>query len=467
MTRPISQTTDSIPRLILRIGIPSSIGMLFNTMYNSIDTWCAGLLGTNALAAISLSFPLFFVMFAVGNGLAQGTVALLANALGAGRPDDARRVFAQSVTLSAAAGIALSITGLLCAPWLFRKLGATGDYYRAAVVYMDIMLAGGLFFIVPMTLNTALSAVGETRVYRNLLIGGCIANGALNPVLMWGWLGLPALGVAGIALATLLIQLGGGIWLWSHVARGELGRALEPRMFVPDAATVRRIAGQAMPATLNMLTIALGIFVFTWFTQRFGRDAVAASGIATRIEQAVLMPVIGLATAVLGITGQNHGAGLPHRVRETWLTSIAIGVALMLPGGLLLWALRHAAMRIFTNDPAVIALGGGYLGVACWTLAAYPILFATVFLMQGLKRPAYGLWIGLYRQALAPLLVAPALAFGLGWGLRGIWWGVCMVNWSAALFALWWGWRAVRTGKACAKFAAGRAGACPLAGQTL
>jgi Na+-driven multidrug efflux pump len=116
----------------------------------------------------------------------------------------------------------------------------------------------------------------------------------------------------------------------------------------------------------------------------------------------------------------------------------------MLVGGGLVWALRDFAMHLFTNDAAVIAHGVHYLGFASITLAAYPILFVTVFMMQGLKRPAYGLWIGLYRQVAAPVLVFYTLAFVCGMGLSGVWWGIFGVTWSAALFALWWGWRAVR-----------------------
>jgi Na+-driven multidrug efflux pump len=116
----------------------------------------------------------------------------------------------------------------------------------------------------------------------------------------------------------------------------------------------------------------------------------------------------------------------------------------MLGGGALVWLLREPALHIFTRDAAIIAIGRQYLGVASLTLAAYPILFATVFLMQGLKRPAYGLWVGLYRQVAAPLIIFQTLAIGCGFGLWGIWSGIYLVNWSAALFALWWGRRILR-----------------------
>lgn len=443
MSRPLSLTTDPIPELTWRIALPMSVGMFFNTMFNVVDTFCAGWLGTDALAALSLSFPLFFMVFAAGSGISQGTTALLANALGAGDATEARRLFAQAVLFAAGAGAAMSGAGLLAAPGLFRLLGAEGGYLELALGYMNVILGGGLFFLLAATLNTGLSAQGDNRRYRNFLIAGFLANVALNPVLMLGLGGLPRLGVAGIALATVLVQAGGAVYLGRHALAAGFCRGLSRADFKPDPARLRKIAGQAVPAALNMATIALGVFVITWFVKHFGREAVAASGIATRIEQIVLLPAIGLNSAVLSLTGQNHGAGLSHRVREAWWTNVRLGAGLMLPGGLLLLLVREPAMRLFTGDEQVIAHGRDYLLSAAFTLAAYPVLFVTVFAMQGVKRPAYGLWMGLYRQLAAPVVVFHTLAFTLGWGLWGIWWGIALVTWSAALFALAWGWRRI------------------------
>lgn len=443
MSAPLSLTTDPISQLTWRIAVPMSVGMFFNTMFNVVDTACAGWLGTDALAALSLSFPVFFLVIAVGSGISQGTTALMANALGAGDSKDARRVFAQALGFATVAGLVLSIAGWFASPWLFQQLGAEGSYLRTVLAYMHVILAGGVFFLLPMVLNSALSAQGETRPYRNLLFAGFAANVVLNPVLMWGWTGLPPMGVSGIALATVLVQIAGTVFMWRSATHSPLLRGLRRADFHPDAAVLRRIAGQSVPAALNMLTVALGVFVITWFVKHFGKEAVAASGIATRIEQIALMPAIGLNAAVLSIVGQNHGAGLPHRVREAWTTNIKFGAGLMFLGGFLIWLLREPAMRLFTSDSTVIGHGRDYLLIASVTLAAYPILFVTVFAMQGIKRPAYGLWIGLYRQIAAPVVVFHTLAFTLGWGIWGVWWGICLVTWSAALFALGWGWKKI------------------------
>ena len=441
--KPLALTTDPIRQLTWRIAVPTSVGMFFQTMFNFVDTYFAGQLHTDALAALSLSFPVFFLLIAVGSGLAQGGTALIANSLGSGDTVGARRIFTQSILLASASGILLTVIGQLAAPTLFRWLGAEGRYLEMTLSYMRVILGGGVFFLLTMAVNAGLSAQGDTRPYRNFLIVGFLVNCALNPLLMWGFGPLPPFGVAGIATATILVQMGGLVWLWNRVQKTPIAEKITPTCWLPHLPTLRQIAGQSIPAALNMLTIAAGIFVMTWYVKSFGKEAVAAIGIATRIEQIVLMPVIGLGSAMLSIVGQNHGAGLPHRVREAWITNIIQGIVLMIFGGILLAVFGPHLVGFFSKDPAVLAHGQHYLLVSALTLGAYPILFVTVFLMQGMKRPAYGLWIGIYRQIAAPILVYHVLAFTLGWGTWGIWWGVAIVTWSAALFALWWGWRTV------------------------
>lgn len=409
MNRPLSLTTDPIPQLTWRIALPASVGMFFNTMFNFVDTYCAGLLGTEALAALSVSFPLFFLMIAVGSGLSQGATAMISHALGAADVAAARRLFAQSLVFAISAGFMLTVFGLLAGPTSFRLLGAEGTWLAQTLSYMNMIFSGAMFFVVSMALNAGLSAQGETRVYRNFLIIGFFANCALNPMLMWGWSMVPAMGVAGLALATVIIQVGGCVMLWKGVSKTKLAEGLSAADFRPDLKSIREIAGQSIPAALNMMTIAMGIIVMVWYVKHFGQAAVAAIGIATRIEQIVLMPAIGLGTAILSIVGQNHGARLPNRVREAWLTNIRHGVGMMVIGGALVWMFGGWMMGVLSKDPEVIVIGTRYLRIAAITLAAYPILFVTVFMMQGLKRPSYGLWIGIYRQVVAPIAVYPEI----------------------------------------------------------
>lgn len=430
---------DPIPGLIRQLAIPASVGFFFNTMYNIVDTYYAGLISTEALAALSLSFPVFFIMIAVGAGISQGTTALIANALGASDEDQAHRLWIQALTFGILLGLVLTVAGLFLSRPLFHLLGAEGAYLETSLRYMQTIMAGTILFLMQSITNTALGARGDTRTFRNVLIGGFLLNLALDPWFLFGGFGLPPMGIRGIALATVVIQGLGSTFLFTRVRRLPGWQGISLRRMIPERKPFQEIATQGFPAAVNMSTVALGIFVITWFVSRFSKEGVAAYGIATRIEQMVLLPTIGLNIAVLTLTGQNNGAGLLHRVRETWITTIRYGIFMMLAGGAAIFVLRESIMSIFTDDSRVIANGSDYLAIASITLAAYVILFQTVFMLQGLKRPMYAVWIGIYRQIVAPLLVFQVLAFGLDWKLHGIWWGIFFVTWSAALVTLAYG----------------------------
>ncbi len=437
-------TADPIPRLVRDLAVPASVGFLFNTLFNVVDTWWAGRISTEAQAALSLSFPVFFILIAMGSGLAQGTTALIANALGSRNPAAARHYAAQAALLAVVLGLLLMLLGWWIAPSLFRILGAREEYLGLSLAYMNTVLGGSVFFLLQSVLNGGLQAQGDTRTFRNALIAGCVLNAGLDPWFLYGGAGLPPMGIAGIALATVLITAGGTVYVLYRLRRTPIGRELVRSDFKPDGVAFREIARQGLPASLNMMTVALGIFVITWFVSRFSAEGVAAYGIATRIEQMILLPTIGLNIATLTLCGHNFGAGRLDRVRAIWLTSLRYGLSLMLVGGIVLFLAAGPLMGAFTPDPIVTETGRAYLHVAALTLGSYVVLYQTVFMLQGMKQPMVGLWIGFYRQIAAPAVVFPLLAFSAGLGLAGVWWGIALVNWTAAAAAAWYGARVLR-----------------------
>lgn len=432
---------DPIPKLIRKIAIPASVGFFFNTMYNVVDTYFAGLISTDALAALSLSFPIFFILIAVGTGISQGATALMSNSLGSNDHDQAVRYFFQSISFGVLLAVALTIIGLVITPSLFKLLGATDSYLQLCRDYMDIILIGTVLILLQNIINAALNAQGNTTTFRNVLIVGFVLNLILDPWFMFGGLGIPPLGIKGLALATVIVQMIGGAYLLFAVRKSRLWDGMHWRELVPSKQHFIDIAKQGFPASINMMTVALGIFVITWFISRFSTAGVAAYGIATRVEQIILLPTIGLNIAVLTLTGQNNGAKRWDRVREIWITSMIYGLGMMVIGGIILFLVCTPLMGFFTQDTQVIEIGSDYLKIAAITLCSYVILFQTVFMLQGLKRPMYAIWIGLYRQIVAPCAVFYLLAFVLNWELSGIWWGIFLVTWSAAIVTLLYGRR--------------------------
>ncbi len=431
-------STTPLPKLIRSIALPSSIGFIFNTLFNVTDTYYGGLVSTTALAALSLSFPVFFIILSVGMGMGTGTTALISSSLGAGDNNKARIYAAQAITLSFFNALLLTVLGVIFAPYLLKLLGASDEYLGIAVAYMNIILSGTLFFLLNSILNATLTSRGDTKTFRNFLIAGFFLNVAMDPWFMYGGFGVPAMGVGGIGFSTVIIQIIGTFYLVYRIRKRKILEGIMLKDWMPQKKYFIELFKQGFPASLNMLTVAIGIFVITYFAGKFGREAVAAYGIATRIEQLVLLPTVGLNIAALTIAAQNLGAGLPRRIFDSWKLTITYGLLVILVGIMSVAIFSEQLMKAFTSDPNVILIGNEYLRIGVLFFFAYIFLNISVSTLQGIKKPMYAIFVGTYRQFLVPLPLFLLLSVHLGWGTKGIWWGIFFANWSAAIFTFFY-----------------------------
>jgi len=436
MSQQYDLLNQPIPKLIRIIAVPTSIGYFFNTMFNVADTYYGGRVSTEALAALSLSFPVFFLIIAVGAGISTGATALIGHAIGSGDHEEASHLAGQTISFGVANGIMVTALGFSLAPTLFTLLGGTGTVLTLAISYISTIFSGSLFFLVNFVLSAILNATGDSRSFRNFLVAGCILNLFFDPWLLYGGFGVPAFGFAGIGWATVLIQAMGNLYLFARVKRCGLLSEFGWRDLIPRRRAYLELFKQGFPSSLNMMTVGIGIFVITWFVARFGRDAVAAYGIATRIEQIALLPIMGMNVATLALVAQNSGAGRLERVIETIGKALKAGIMLMGVGTAAVYFCARPLMGLFTADRNVIGVGVSYLRIEAFVFVAYVILYTSVSVLQGLKRPAFPLAIGLLRQIVLPLPVFYLLAVILDWGLYGIWWGIFFVTWGAACIAL-------------------------------
>ncbi|MGA1121032.1 MAG: MATE family efflux transporter, partial [bacterium] len=326
---------DSIPKLVRQIAIPASVGMFFNTMYNVVDTFWAGQLSPEALAALSLSLIPFIGLLAVGIGLGQGASALISNALGAEDDDQASRLMAQALSLAFVVSAVVVALGLVVTPFLYRGMGASGEYLELSLDYMNWLIYGSGAFIFAFVINSGLNAQGDTKSYRNALIFGFFANVILDPLFLFGWGPFPALGLEGIAISTVLIELGVVTYLSVKLLSSKLGGNLSTRKFSLQVKLIIDLVKQGFPASLSILFISLNFYVILHFISDFGKTSVAAYGVSTRIVQVMLLPSIGLNTAALSLTGFNFGANNLERVNQTWRTCFNYSLLLTAFGGIL------------------------------------------------------------------------------------------------------------------------------------
>lgn len=427
-------TRDPIPGLIRRIAVPASLAFFFNTMFNVVDTFYAGRLATTSLAALSLSFPMFFILLSVGIGIQSGAGALMANALGAGQRQRAVALQLQAAVLAAIVTVALAIPLYLLLPAIFRFFGADGDVLAGGLRYMRPIVAGSILMVLTNTLNAGLQARGDTRTFRNLLIAISAANVALDPLFIFVF----GLREGGIALATIVLYGVGVLYIVERGRRQGVYEGAGWRDLMPNPRLLREVAGQSGPASLNYMIMTLGSFVINFYISRFGTAPVAAYGAALRVEQIALLPLLGINIALATLTGQNNGAGRLDRVEEAFRITLryALIVALCILPPVLLAA--RPILLLFTDSGEVVSIGRTYLLIQGVTFFSYIIINLSNSIVQGLKQPAMIMWVGLYRQVAAPLVVFPLLAFRLGMEERGVFWGLAVVNWSAALVSLAW-----------------------------
>ncbi|MCE1197351.1 MAG: MATE family efflux transporter [Marinilabiliales bacterium] len=403
-----------------------------------MDTYWGGTVSTTALAALSLSFPVFFIILSVGMGMGTGATALISGALGAGEKSKATTYAAQAILFSLFNALLLTFLGRLFAPVLLRMLGASGEYLEIASDYMYIILSGTPFFLLNSILNATLTSRGDTKTYRNFLIAGFVLNVIMDPWFVYGGFGIQAMGVGGIGFSTVIIQMMGTVYLVLRIRNRKILEGVRKADWLPQMKYFGDLFRQGFPASMNMLTVAIGIFVITYFAGRFGKEAVAAYGIATRIEQLVLLPTMGLNVAALTIAAQNMGAGQMERVFSSWKTAIRYGLLIILIGTAVVALFRDQLMHLFVSDDQVIGIGKEYLGVAVLFFVAYIFLNISVSTLQGIKKPMFALFVGTYRQFLVPLPLFFLFAVHAGWGTKGIWWGIFIANWSAAIFTFFY-----------------------------
>ena len=431
---------ERIPKLIRQIGLPVGIGVLFNNLFQVVDTFYAGALSKEALAALALSFPIYFIIIGLGSGLGTGASALIGNALGAGDRERAAHFAAQGLSFTALLSLVTATVGIAISPTLFEILGAQGDGVAYNMSYIVPIFQGALFFNLVFMFHAVLSAQGETRPFRNFLMLGFALNLILDPWFIYGGLGLPALGIAGVGVATSLIQALGSVYLGWRAARSGIFAGFHARRLLPDFSLIWQIVKQGAPPALDLSTVSVGGFVVTYFVSRFGSEAVAAYGIASRLDGLIWIPLVGLDVATLVLVAQNNGARRYDRMWQAYNTALRYGFALMTISGIVVFLFAYELVGIFTDEPAIIETGVVYIRISALSLWSKPLGFIGFAALRGIKRPLLPMVISTMRMIVLPALVLYGLVIVLDGGLLSIWWTITSITVGSGLLA----WYCVR-----------------------
>lgn len=437
MSRARDLTTGPISGHFRALAVPMGIGMVFNTLYNVVDTFYAGLLSTDAQAGLAISFQVFFVMIAFGFGLNAALSALVGRALGQKRLGQAKRIACQGITYAVLASVVLAVAGVMVTPYLLAIVSEPGEYRDAGQAYLQFLLFAAPSFLVAFSANGILGAQGDMTSMLHAQIASFFANLALNPLFIFGIPGVvDGIGFNGIALSTAVSQTGVTVFILYRVFQSDVMAHKQAAVFRPRFKWLGQITQQAVPTSFTMMVMMLAGFIVQYFLKGFGGAAVAAYGVGLRVEQLILLPGLGLSGALLPIAAQNFGAGQFDRVREALWFCCKAGLAMMLCGSLLLWVAAPYAVAVFSDDPEVIRIGSNYLRVDGFILPVYIILFSMNSFLQALQKPIYTLWIGMYRQAFGVWFFSWLLVRVFDLGTWGVWFGVAIAVTTGLVLSL-------------------------------
>lgn len=436
-------TRGSIRGHLVTQTLPMVFGIAAIISVGIIDAYFVGQIGPEPLAAISFAFPVTIALTSLGVGVLVGINSVVSRALGEGDRERAEQRAVQGVVLAALTGVALTALLFLLQGPLFSLLGASGETAELVDAYMVPYLAGYPFLLVSMGNNGVLRAQGAAKRSSSILLSMAAANWVLDPLLIAGWGPFPAYGIAGAAYASAgsfvlaatvaftLAQTSGLGLKWRRLGSGDWG------------AGARQLAKVGVPAAASNSINPIGLTVLTGFLSGFGDEAVAAFGVAGRLQSMATVPLLAMSSSIGAIVGQNWGAGQPDRSRLALWESYAFSIVYGLGIAALLVVFRREAAGIFSDDPAIIEAIGLYLVVAAWGFAGFGILIVTNGALNAVDHADKAFLLSSLRVLAVMVPVAWAGARIADEG--GVYGGELAANVVGAALAYWFARRYLRT----------------------
>src|SRR5947209_4730533 len=400
-------TTGPITRHLLKTTGFMLVTMLFQTLYFLIDLYWVGRLGTAAVAAVGIAGNLTFIVLALTQMLGVGTTAVISHAVGRKDAPQAVMLFNQAQVLAMVTGALFLVLGLVTRLPYARSMAADARTAELAGQYL-------LWFVPAMALqfglvamSAALRAIGNFKTGMVVGTATVILNMILAPFLIFGWGTGRPLGVAGAALASLVAIVVGLVWLTAFFRKVGSFLRFDPRAWRPHTAVWKRMLGIGLPSGVEfgITTVYLGL-VYS-ITRPFGAAAQAGFGIGMRVIQAGFMPVVALGFSVAPVAGQNFGARLAQRVKHTYRDAALMAVGAMLLFAIVCHIAPSAFVRVFSKDPAVIAVGDEYLRIVSWNFIASGLIFVNSSMFQAMGNTVPSL----VTSAVRILLIAIPLVF--------------------------------------------------------
>ncbi|WP_240612723.1 MATE family efflux transporter [Alteromonas flava] len=420
--------------------MPMILGMIMLMTFGLVDTFFVSLLGTEQLAAISFTFPVTFTLISLNIGLGIGTSAIIGRYLGSGDQTHAREFATGSLMLATLMVGVLAIAGVLTIEPIFLLLGATPALMPYIYDYMLVWYAAGVFLALPMVGNSVLRASGDTKTPSIIMAAGGGINALLDPLLIFGFGPIPAMGIQGAAVATMIAWGFGVIWILALLIRRNL---MMPRLLTLAELrfTSVNILKIGLPAAgANMLTPIAG-GVLTKVVSVYGAGAVAAWGVGNRLESIACIVILAMSMSLPPFISQNFGAGKVERVQQAYTLSVKFVLLWQLGIFVIMALISPWIAAAFTDDTYVAGLIQLFLMIVPLGYGLQGIVILTNSSFNAMHKPMSALVLSIIR--LFVFFVPIAFIGSLLYQLEGLFWGSVIANLLMAVVSFYWFSRAI------------------------
>ena len=395
---------DEVSLLVRKLALPASIGTLFQTLFTIVDTFYAGKISPEALSALSKSFPIYFMIIATSIGVTVAGTSLIGSSIGEKNEKNVLTYFANLIIYAIIISLVVSILGFALGEKIFLLMNSSQEVTILGLEYINIIFLGTVLFILVVALNSFLHAEGDTVTYRNVLIFSFFLNIILNPIFIFGFLFIPPLGITGIGVATLIAQFVSLLIILIKILKNQRLKQMTLNHFKAKYFFLKNIFFQSMPITIAIFGYSIAATIVFTYVGLFGEYAVAGYGSATRIEQVLLLPVLGINTAIISIIAQNIGAKYYNRVEQSYYTSIKYGFFIMLIAGVVIFISADIVPKLFSSNNDVVMHGSIYLKISAFILPSYPIFFLSNGFFMALKKSEKAMFNNIIRNVVVPIM---------------------------------------------------------------
>ncbi|UMZ74460.1 MATE family efflux transporter [Natranaerofaba carboxydovora] len=407
--------TENIMKLMLQFSLPSTVGMVVMATYNIMDTFFIGMLGSEAIAALTVAHPIQMLLGSVAIGTGVGAASLISRSLGSGDNEEAEKALGQVIGLSIIYSIIVFVGGLFVLEPILVMAGATPEILPLAWEYIIVITSGSIMFFLLMGLNNVLRAEGSPILSMKVMIVSAVVNIILDPIFIF----LFGLGVQGAAVATVLAKVAGIIIIFWRFLGPNSVLKLRLKNIKPTVKTVLEIYRIGVPAMVLPFSINISHMVANSILAGYGHVPVAVMGLFFRLQMLAIMPAIGFKQGLLPLIGYNYGAGYNDRIREVLVKGVGISTLFITVFGAAYFISPGFFLGLFTTDPELLELGTGALRIM---VIMFPLLglhnMASVY-FQAVGKGLPSLFLSLLREAM--LFIPIVLLLSNIYGLEGVW----------------------------------------------